>query len=238
MREPAGSLPPLDVVLAAPPPRRRAGRIGLVVLAAGGLILLGSALAVAGLGESYHPLPLAAAGGEFAVAPATGPGSGRIGRDRPRERLAALRPRGLYVVVDTYGNKLRVVRDGEVLREAVCSAGSGTVLRDPRDGRIWVFDTPIGERRIQRKVKDPVWVKPDWAFVEEGYLPPESFRERYDTFSLGEYGLYLGDGYIIHGTVFQTLLGRSVTHGCIRLGDEDLEFVYRQVPVGTRVYLF
>ena len=143
------------------------------------------------------------------------------------------------MVVDTYRNRLRVYRDGELLREALCSTGSGVVLRDPRDGRQWIFDSPLGERRVQRKVKDPIWAKPDWAFIEEGYEPPAAgSKERYDDFSLGKYGLYMGDGYIIHGTIFQTLLGQRVTHGCIRLGDKDLEFVYREVPLGARVYLY
>jgi L,D-transpeptidase YbiS len=34
------------------------------------------------------------------------------------------------------------------------------------------------------------------------------------------------------------MLGQSVTHGCIRLGDEDLEKVYNAVQIGTPVYLF
>ncbi len=46
------------------------------------------------------------------------------------------------------------------------------------------------------------------------------------------------DGYIIHGTIFKTLLGKRVTHGCIRLGDEDLKFVFDTVPTDARVYLF
>ena len=149
-----------------------------------------------------------------------------------------LAPRGVYLVVDTYGNRLRVYRAGELLREAVCSTGSGTVLKDPVGGRTWVFDTPLGERRVQRKTRNPVWIKPDWAFVEDGYAPPDDFRLRVDDVSLGRYGLYLGDGYIIHGTLFQTLLGRPLTHGCIRLGNEDLEYVYRQVPLGARVFLY
>jgi len=91
---------------------------------------------------------------------------------------------------------------------------------------------------VERKARDPVWVKPDWAFIEEGFAPPEKSRERVDDVSLGDYGLYLGDGYIIHGTLFQTLLGQRITHGCIRLGDADLEYVYHQVPVGARVYLY
>jgi L,D-transpeptidase YbiS len=143
------------------------------------------------------------------------------------------------VLIDTEGSRLRLYRGGELLREAVVSTGSGTLLRDPRDGREWVFDTPLGERRVQRKVSDPVWVKPDWAFIEEGYQPPPAgARERYDGISLADYALYLGDGYLIHGTLFQSLLGRGVTHGCIRLGDEDLEYVYRTVPRGASVILY
>jgi L,D-transpeptidase YbiS len=157
---------------------------------------------------------------------------------RAARRLAALRPKGLYIVIDTYRNRLRVYDDGSLLREAVCSTGSGTVLIHPSGERTWTFDTPLGERRVQRKVKDPVWTKPDWAFIEEGFEPPKDFSQRVDRLSLGDYALYLGDGYIIHGTLFQTLLGQGVTHGCVRLGDKDLEYVYQTIPVGARVYLY
>jgi hypothetical protein len=157
---------------------------------------------------------------------------------RAARRLAALRPRGRHLVIDTYRNRLRV-HDGEtLLREAVCSTGSGTVLVHPSGEKVWVFDTPLGERRVVRKVRDPVWTKPDWAFVEEGFEPPTKFSDRIDRVSLGDYALYLGDGYIIHGTLFQTLLGQGVTHGCVRLGDQDLEYVYQTIPVGARVYLY
>jgi lipoprotein-anchoring transpeptidase ErfK/SrfK len=160
--------------------------------------------------------------------------------EKINKRIDALEPTGIYVVIDTYGNRLRVYDGGKMLREAVCSTGSGTILKDPEKGREWTFDTPRGERRVQRKVKHPVWTKPDWAFIEDGYQPPsKTSRDRYDDFSLGDYALYIGsDGYLIHGTVFQTLLGRRVTHGCIRLGDGDLEYVYNTVPLGARVYLY
>jgi L,D-transpeptidase YbiS len=153
-------------------------------------------------------------------------------------RLASYAPRGIWVSIDSHLNRLRVYRGEELLRDAITSTGSGTVLKDPESGREWIFDTPQGERHVQRKVKDPIWNKPDWAFIEEGFQPPKNARDRVDDFSLGDYGLYLGDGYIIHGTLFQTLLGRRVTHGCIRLGDEDLEWVYWKVPIGARVYLY
>lgn len=156
---------------------------------------------------------------------------------RARQRLEALRPSGRYIVVDSHRNLLRVFDGDQLLREAVCSAGSGTVLVHPSGTRTWTFDTPLGERRVIRKVRNPVWSKPDWAFIEEGFQPPDDPSLRIDSVSLGDYALYLGDGYIIHGTLFQTLLGQGVTHGCIRLGDEDLEYVYRTIPVGARVFL-
>lgn len=163
----------------------------------------------------------------------------------PLETLPALaaskleiKPEGVYVVVDTHANRLRVYKDGELLREAICSTGSGTVLKDPRNGKTWVFDTPYGERKVLRKTRDPIWYKPDWAFIEEGTLPPRNPADRVDDISLGKYGLYMGDGYIIHGTIFQSLLGRRLTHGCVRLGDADLEYVFENVPLGSRVFLY
>ncbi|HSO21419.1 MAG TPA: L,D-transpeptidase [Chondromyces sp.] len=157
---------------------------------------------------------------------------------RAARRLAALRPRGRHLVIDTFRNRLRVYDGETLLREAVCSTGSGSVLVHPSGEKTWVFDTPLGERRVVRKVRDPIWTKPDWAFVEEGFEPPTNFSDRIDRVSLGDYALYLGDGYIIHGTLFQTLLGQGVTHGCVRLGDEDLEYVFKTIPVGARVYLY
>jgi len=158
---------------------------------------------------------------------------------RLQSRLAAASPRGRYLVIDTYRGELRIYDHHRLLRRAVVSSGSGDVLRDPRSGRLWVFDTPLGERHVLRKVRNPVWIKPDWAYVEEGMEPPPpGHRDRLDTVSLGDYALYLGDGYIIHGTLFQTLLGQSVTHGCIRVGDEDLAYVYETTPLGTPVLLY
>jgi lipoprotein-anchoring transpeptidase ErfK/SrfK len=153
-------------------------------------------------------------------------------------QLAGEAPRGVYIAVDTIANRLYLKRGDQVLREAVCSTGTGGILEDPATGRRWVFETPRGTHRVQAKTRNPVWNKPDWAFVEDGLPIPKSAAERVDTYSLGEYALYLGDGYLIHGTLYQRLLGRSVTHGCVRLGDDDLAAVYAAAPIGTRVYIY
>jgi L,D-transpeptidase YbiS len=222
----------------APVSRRRWLLVGAVALFVVALAAV-AALVAAGwaAGEVLRAAPEAVGEGAAAVAPPAPDDTVRE-RGRLERAIARQRPRGLYVVVDIHRNQLRLMRDDEVLREAVVSTGSGAVLRDPRDGREWVFDTPLGERIVQKKVRNPIWYKPDWAFVEEGRVPPKDLAERTDDVSLGDYALYLGDGYLIHGTLFQSLLGTSVTHGCVRVGDADLEYLYRHVPVGTKVFLY
>ena len=124
--------------------------------------------------------------------------------------------------------------------DAPCSAGSGMVLQEAEGGknRRWVFDTPRGLFKVQRRIQDPVWSKPDWAFVEEGKPIPKNPEDRIEFGTLGEYALYLGDGYMIHGTLYERLLGRSVTHGCIRVGREDLRRVWAETAIGTPVYIY
>ena len=97
--------------------------------------------------------------------------------------------------------------------------------------------TPRGEFEVQRKIVDPVWTKPDWAFIEDGEPIPKEFSERFDPDVLGDYALAIGDGYLIHGSIYKRTLGQSVTHGCIRVGDADLEAVYKAAQLGTKVYI-
>jgi len=154
-----------------------------------------------------------------------------------QQRITSMKPKGIYVVIDTGANHLYLMQDDTVLRDAIVSTGSGVRLSDPDKPRSWVFDTPRGEFHILRKVNDPIWTKPDWAFVEAGEDLPTKFNERVEEGVLGDYALDLGDGYLIHGTLFERALGLHVTHGCVRVGAKDLEALFKQVPVGTRVYI-
>jgi L,D-transpeptidase ErfK/SrfK len=147
-------------------------------------------------------------------------------------------PQEDYIIIDTAHNRLYLKNGEEILREAVCSTGSGRVLADPRKKRQWIFDTPRGEFQVQGKVKNPVWRKPDWAFIEEGESVPKSETDRFESGTLGDYGLAFGNGFFIHGTLYTRLLGRSVTHGCVRLGDEDLKYLFQKTNIGTRIFIY
>jgi len=153
-------------------------------------------------------------------------------------RLKGLAPWGLYIVVDTAANRLTLVRDQKVQKEVVVSCGSGDVLEETGGTRKWIFDTPRGEFSVTSKLVNPTWIKPDWAFIEEGEKPPTKFDDRVDNDSLGDYALGFGDGFFIHGTLYTRLLGRNVTHGCVRVGDKDLKEVFQLVPMGTKIYIY
>ena len=56
--------------------------------------------------------------------------------------------------------------------------------------------------------------------------------------TLGKFRLNLGEGYLLHGTPDKNSIGLAATHGCVRLRDEDIEWLYDNVPVGTAVYIY
>lgn len=154
-------------------------------------------------------------------------------------KLARIRGNDPYIVIDTARNRLTIRRDDEIIRESSCATGSGKVLLG-KTGETWNFLTPRRVFSVTKKTRNPIWKKPVWAFVEknrEAPVLPWAF-ERLDPNTLGAYALELENSYAIHGTLYPSLLGRHITHGCVRLGDEDLETAFQVVSVGTPVYIF
>ena len=99
-----------------------------------------------------------------------------------------------------------------------------------RDGYL----TPLGATKIVRKKERPSW-----------YLTPSEIRDHPELprvippgedNPLGEYALYLGwPTYLIHGTNTPWGIGRRTSRGCIRMYPEDIEWLFREAPIGTPV---
>jgi L,D-transpeptidase ErfK/SrfK len=155
-----------------------------------------------------------------------------------QKKIAAFIPKEPYLIIDTSGNKIFLMENNELIHKGVCSTGSYVLLRASRNKQ-WIFRTPRGQFRVLNKMKRPVWYMPDWAFVEEGRpIPPRDSPLRYEAGVLGDYALALGQGYLIHGTLYKRFLGMPVTHGCVRLGDEDLEIVAKNMNTGSKVFIY
>jgi lipoprotein-anchoring transpeptidase ErfK/SrfK len=69
------------------------------------------------------------------------------------------------------------------------------------------------------------------------FIPPIGTRNRQLHGELGDFALDLGNGYLLHGTPNQGSIGTATTHGCIRLSDEDLAWLFERATVGTRVVI-
>ncbi len=116
--------------------------------------------------------------------------------------------------------------------------GARTVMTFPISIGRMDWETPLGMTRVTRKARDPAW------------YPPESVREEHEADGrslprvvppgpdnpLGRFAMRLAiPGYLIHGTNKPAGVGMRVTHGCIRMFPEDIEFVFDRIPVGTPV---
>jgi lipoprotein-anchoring transpeptidase ErfK/SrfK len=182
------------------------------------------------------------------------------------------------------------------------------------NGKTTVFETPTGRFKIRSKEQNPVWVPPDWHYLEEArkkkgeavrlepgqvidastgevvdtsrsggvwslvegkpkrkvltvqkgtvievspdgstrelppgeiiragknvVVPPLGVPQRKFDKVLGKYRLNLGGGYALHGTLATDQLGRSVSHGCVRLADADLEHLFQITKVGDQVIIY
>ena len=70
------------------------------------------------------------------------------------------------------------------------------------------------------------------------FIPPVGTKNRRIEGELGRHMLDTGDGFLLHGTPHKATIGTAATHGCIRLRDDDIQWLYDMIPVGTHVYIY
>ena len=110
----------------------------------------------------------------------------------------------------------------------------GTTLRDGR--RLQVRDSlVVVESEAGRGDFAALPVDEHVVFDDVLYIPPFGTRNRQLEGELGRFALDLGGGFLLHGTPDQESIGTATTHGCIRLTDEDVEWLFAHVPIGTPV---
>jgi len=159
--------------------------------------------------------------------------------EKLQTKLDKFTPANAYLIVNTSDNHFYLYKGKQLIREGLCSTGKNERLVSEERNYEHVFHTPFGVRKVQRKQPNPVWAKPDWSFIEDGLpIPPPGDASRYESGTLGAYKLEIGDGFMIHGTIYKRFMGLSVTHGCIRVGDEDLEVIYKAMEIGSKVYIY
>ena len=98
--------------------------------------------------------------------------------------------------------------------------------------------TPINwVTKIERKRANPTWTptantRAEYAAAGE---PLPAVVPAGPDNPMGLFAAYVGRLYAIHGTNADFGIGLRVSHGCVRLRNEDNEHFFNMVPVGTRV---
>ena len=92
-----------------------------------------------------------------------------------------------------------------------------------------------GVARVRGKFVRPAWEAPDDIRRENPALP-RVIRGGAPNNPMGAAALTLDDGeYAIHGTNRPSTIGHFVSHGCIRMYNEDIRRLYKLVRIGTPV---
>jgi hypothetical protein len=239
--------------------------------------------------EPASPTPVTATGTSTQVAPT----AAEVAQASASTEVAEPKVAATRILVSITKRRLWYVKAGDTLLAAPVAIGMGKDFT--YNGKKYHFSTPRGTRRVLSKVKDPVWIVPEWHYYEKAaklgheavklandavvklsdgsllvvqedqvgrinefgnfapivpgnevvfddklFIPPEHTAQRRVPDALGPYKLDMGNGYLIHGThVYnEESIGQAVSHGCVRMRNEDLERLYKLVPAGTVVEIY
>jgi L,D-transpeptidase ErfK/SrfK len=91
------------------------------------------------------------------------------------------------------------------------------------------WETPSGTFRVRQMVKNPTWQHP---LTDEVFPPGDAnpLGDRWVGFAADEQ-MKLG----FHGTKDEHLIGKAVSHGCLRMRNRDVRSLFDQVSIGTEV---
>ena len=123
----------------------------------------------------------------------------------------------IQVVVQLDERKVEVYKKGEIIKEYLIAIGQAD------------WETPEGSFSIIQKSEYPIWQHPiTGEIVPVGKANPLGSRWiGFFSSSDGEIGF--------HGTNEESLIGEAISHGCIRMLNEDIEDLYTYVDIGTTV---
>jgi lipoprotein-anchoring transpeptidase ErfK/SrfK len=119
------------------------------------------------------------------------------------------------IAVDKSQNILTLKADGNIFKTYRVSTGKDS-------------STPVGNFKIITKIIDPPWYPSKGKMIPSGD-PKNVLGSRWMGITRPSYG--------IHGTIDPASIGKSVTEGCVRMKNQDVEELYSIVPEGTEVVI-
>ena len=118
------------------------------------------------------------------------------------------------IIINSAYNTLNFYENGLLVREFNCATGT---LYTP---------TPQGKTTVANKIKN----RPYYKYGIPGGAPNNPLGRRW-------IGLFGGETYAIHGTNEPSSIGSNASHGCIRMHNSDVEWLYDQISIGATVLI-
>jgi lipoprotein-anchoring transpeptidase ErfK/SrfK len=123
-----------------------------------------------------------------------------------------------YIEVNKSKNTLAIYNNQKLVRTLPVATGKAINL------------TPVGTFKIVNKIKDP-WYSPKGI---AGGTPQNPLGVRWLGLNVPD---TKGTKYGIHGTNNPTSIGKYASLGCIRMNNKDVQWLYDQIPIGTKVVI-
>lgn len=123
-----------------------------------------------------------------------------------------------FLIINKKFNKLAYIDDGKIQKIYPVATGKSAEL------------TPEGIFNITYKAKFPYWRKKNIP----GGDPRNPLGSRWIGFdALGTDGSIYG----IHGNNDPSSIGKYISNGCVRMYTSDVNFLYDQIPFGTKLFI-
>lgn len=116
------------------------------------------------------------------------------------------------IIVDKSSRRVNFYRNCRLVRSMPCAIGKAST------------QTPSGKYKILEKIQNRPYYK--------DHIPGGDPRN-----PLGKYWLGIGNGYALHGTNNEGSIGGAVSHGCMRMYNSDIQWLYSQAKQGTTVLI-
>ena len=152
-------------------------------------------------------------------------------------------PRGVRSVLAKRENPVWIPPDwhyAEVAREHSLGLAPMSAKKTMLSDGNWleVRDSTVGLVYAASGEFAPLPTDEEIVFDDKLFIPPAGTLNRRIEGELGRYALDTGDGFLLHGTPHKASIGAATTHGCIRLRDEDIEWLFEIMPLKARVYIY
>lgn len=116
------------------------------------------------------------------------------------------------IIVDKSSRRVNFYRNCRLVRSMPCAIGKPST------------QTPSGKYKVLEKIQNRPYYK--------DHIPGGDPRN-----PLGKYWLGIGNGYALHGTNNEGSIGGAVSHGCMRMYNSDIQWLYSQAKQGTTVLI-